>query len=210
MTDWAKFIQAKIKLARKGAAPSAASDDARKPPGQHLVKNFPVLDLGIRPKVTRENWRLRLFGLVKQEVILDWDALSRLPQIEEIIDFHCVTRWTRLDMNWQGVLARDVVSLAEPSDQARFVTLFSYDDYTTNLPLAALMDDDVLIAHSALGKPLTTEHGGPVRALVPKRYGWKSAKWLKAIAFHAEDQPGFWEVRGYHNEADPWREERFG
>ena len=210
MTDWAKFIQAKIKLAQKGAPPSAASTDIRTPPGQHLVKNFPVLDLGIRPKVTRETWRLRLFGLVKQEITLDWEALSRLPQTRTSIDFHCVTRWSQLDMDWQGVLVREVIALAEPTEEAHFVTLFSYDDYTTNLPLEALLDDDVLLAHSVFGKPLSAEHGGPVRALVPKRYGWKSAKWLKGIAFHAEDRPGFWEVRGYHNEADPWREQRFG
>ncbi len=209
MTDWAKFIQAKIKLAQKGAQPSAASSDARTPPGQHLVKNFPVLDLGIHPKVTRENWSLRLFGLVKQEVSLDWAALLRLPQTQETIDFHCVTRWSQLDMDWQGVRARDVALLAEPTAQAHFVTLFGYDDYTTNLPLEVFFEDDVLIAHTVFGKPLSAEHGGPVRALVPKRYGWKSAKWLKGIAFHAEDRPGFWEVRGYHNEADPWREQRF-
>jgi DMSO/TMAO reductase YedYZ molybdopterin-dependent catalytic subunit len=112
-------------------------------------------------------------------------------------------------MDWDGVLARDVVALAQPLPTARFVTLHGADGYTTNLPLEALLDEDVVIAHSVFGAPLAREHGGPVRLVVPKRYGWKSAKWLSGIEFHAQDQPGFWEVRGYHNEADPWKEERF-
>ena len=210
MTDWVKFIQAKIKLAQKGAAPSAPNVDARTPPGQRLVTNFPVLDLGNRPEVTRDAWRLRLFGLVRQEVTLDWAAFLRLPQVKAVSDFHCVTRWSRLDMPWEGVAARDVIMLAEPLPDAHFVTLHSYDEYTTNLPLEVLLGADVLIAHSVLGKPLSSEHGGPVRLVVPKRYGWKSAKWLKGIEFHQADRPGFWEVRGYHNDANPWQEERFG
>ena len=113
-------------------------------------------------------------------------------------------------MQWEGVLARDVLMLAEPRPEAHFVTLHSYDGYTTNLPLTALLDSDVLVAHSVLGKSLSREHGGPVRLVVPKRYGWKSAKWLKGIEFHQEDRPGFWEVRGYHNDANPWQEQRFG
>ena len=210
MTDWAKFIQAKIKIARKGAAPSKPNTDARTPPGQHLVKNFPVLDLGNRPEITRDMWQLHLFGLVGQEITLDWGGLMRLPQVKAISDFHCVTRWSRLDMQWEGVLARDVLMLAEPRPEAHFVTLHSYDGYTTNLPLTALLDSDVLVAHSVLGKSLSCEHGGPVRLVVPKRYAWKSAKWLKGIEFHQEDRPGFWEVRGYHNDANPWQEQRFG
>lgn len=210
MTDWAKFIQAKIKIARKGAAPSKPNTDARAPPGQHLVKNFPVLDLGNRPEITRDMWQLHLFGLVGQEITLDWGGLMRLPQVKAISDFHCVTRWSRLDMQWEGVLARDVLMLAEPRPEAHFVTLHSYDGYTTNLPLTALLDSDVLVAHSVLGKSLSCEHGGPVRLVVPKRYAWKSAKWLKGIEFHQEDRPGFWEVRGYHNDANPWQEQRFG
>lgn len=210
MTDWAKFIQAKIKLAAQGNQPSRPSEDARVPPGQHLVTNFPVLDLGIHPDVTRQSWQLHMFGLVQQEVTLDWAALMQLPQVADVSDFHCVTRWSQLDMQWGGVLAREVVILAAPLAEAKFVTLHGYDEYTTNLPLEALLDDDVLIAHTVYGKPLSAEHGGPVRLVVPKRYGWKSAKWLRAIEFHAQDRPGFWEERGYHNDADPFKEERFG
>jgi DMSO/TMAO reductase YedYZ molybdopterin-dependent catalytic subunit len=215
MTNWTKFIEGKVRLAQRGAdsaksAPAQAPRDSRKPPGQHLVTNFPVLDLGMRPEVTKHSWRLRLFGLVGQEMELDWGALLLLPQVRDVSDFHCVTRWSQLDMEWDGVLARDVAALAQPQPDAKFVTLRGADGYTTNLPLAALLDDGVLLAHSVYGTPLTPEHGGPVRLVVPKRYGWKSAKWLVAIEFHAEDRPGFWEVRGYHNEADPWKEERFG
>jgi DMSO/TMAO reductase YedYZ molybdopterin-dependent catalytic subunit len=130
-------------------------------------------------------------------------------QVRDISDFHCVTRWSQLDMDWEGVLARDLILQAGPLKHARHVTLYSYDGYTTNLPLEALLDDDVIIAHSVHGKPLTAEHGGPVRMVVPKRYAWKSAKWLKAIELHVDDRPGFWEVRGYHNDADPWLEQRF-
>lgn len=210
MTNWAKFIEGKTRLARRGAEPSRPSGDARRPPGQHLVTNFPVLDLGIRPELDKASWRLSLFGLTEQEASLDWSALLRLPQVECVSDFHCVTRWSQLDMEWTGVRARDVVTLARPLPEARFVTLHGADGYTTNLPLDALLDEDVLLAHGVYGKPLSLEHGGPVRLVVPKRYGWKSAKWLTGIEFHAEDRPGFWEVRGYHNDADPWKEERFG
>lgn len=187
-------------------------DDGRErseriPPGQREVDDFPVLDLGIRPGLTHDNWRLRLFGLVGRELELDWAALQALPQVRRCVDFHCVTTWSQLDMIWDGVLARDVVALAAP--QGAFVTLHGADGYTTNLPLAALQADDALVAHSYVDAPLADEHGGPVRLLVPQRYGWKSAKWLVGIEFHAADRPGYWEVRGYHNDADPWREERY-
>lgn len=182
----------------------------RIPPGQRQVHDFPVLDLGIRPGLTHDDWRLRLFGEVEREVVLDWPQLLALPQTRVVIDFHCVTTWTQLDMPWEGVLARDVIALARPTLAARHVVLHSADGYTTNLPLAALLDDDVLVAHSVEDAPLSDDHGGPVRLLVPKRYGWKSAKWLTGIEFTRDDHPGYWEVRGYHNEADPWKEERYG
>ncbi|MFZ5529529.1 MAG: sulfite oxidase-like oxidoreductase [Pseudomonadota bacterium] len=209
MPDWKKLIAAKTKQARRRDKPPRWQEGARVPPGQHLVENFPVLDLGVRPKIAITDWRLRLFGLVEQEVTLDWAALQTLPQSDIMCDFHCVTTWSQLDMPWRGVHAREVIELARPLPDAHFVTLHSYDDYTTNLPLEALLEDDVLIAHSVYGQPLSAEHGGPVRLLVPSRYGWKSAKWLKAIEFHQHDRPGFWEERGYHDNADPWREQRY-
>ena len=210
MSNYAKRIEEKIKVARRGKLSSKPSGNARVPAGQKVVSNFPVLDLGVRPELTWTNWSLRLYGLVEQEVVLDWNALAKLPQVKAILDFHCVTHWTQFDLDWEGVRVTEVLALARPLPKARFVTLHSYDDYTTNLPLDALLHDDVLIAHCVLGAPLAAEHGGPVRLVVPSRYGWKSAKWLKAIEFVANDRPGFWEERGYHNNADPWTEERYG
>jgi DMSO/TMAO reductase YedYZ molybdopterin-dependent catalytic subunit len=207
--NWTKIIEGKIRIAKRGAKPSRPSVEARIPPGQKQVTDFPVLDLGLTPDIVAQAWRLRLFGLVEQERSLGFDDLLALPQVRSVSDFHCVTRWSQLDLDWGGVLARDVIALARPLAAAQFVTLHGADDYTTNLPLEALLDDDVLLAHSVLGKPLASEHGGPVRLVVPKRYGWKSAKWLTGVEFHEQDRPGFWEVRGYHNDADPWREERF-
>ena len=209
MPDWKKLIEGKIALAKRGTKPGKASANARIPAGQTEVKNFPTLDLGIRPQVTIENWKLRVFGLVEHELNINWAQFQAMPQVTDVSDFHCVTRWSQLDMDWQGVAARDILALAAPLSSAKHVTLHGYDGYTTNLPLDALLDDDVIIAHSVLGAPLTAAHGGPVRIVVPKRYAWKGAKWLKAIELHEFDRPGFWEVRGYHNEADPWREERF-
>ena len=209
MPDWKKLIEGKIALAKRGAKPGKINENVRVPAGQSEVKNFPVLDLGILPDVTKETWSLRLYGLVENELNLNWTTFEAMPQVTDTSDFHCVTRWTRLDMDWQGVKMQDLMMQAAPLDSAKFVTLHAYDGYTTNLPLEALLDDDVILAHSVLGYPLTTAHGGPARLIVPKRYAWKGAKWIKAIEFHAEDKLGFWEVRGYHNDADPWLEQRF-
>lgn len=209
MSDWKRLIEGKISLAKRGATPGKANANNRVPAGQTEVRNFPVLDMGIKPSVDKSEWSLRVYGLVGTELNLDWQAFQALPQITNVSDFHCVTRWSQLDMDWQGVRARDILALAMPLATAKFVTLHSYDGYTTNIALDALLDDDVVIAHTVLGQPLTREHGGPVRMVVPKRYAWKSAKWLQGIELHAEDRPGFWEVRGYHNNADPFLEQRF-
>ena len=158
MTNWAKVIEGKIAIAAKanqqGMKPGKASVDARILQGQSRVSDFPVLDMGIRPQVDRPTWSLRLFGLVDQEVTLDWSAFMALPQTTAASDMHCVTRWSQLDMDWEGVLARDIVMLAKPTDKAQFVTLHGLDGYTTNLPLDALLDDDVLVAHSVFGEGL--------------------------------------------------------
>ena len=214
MTNWAKVIEGKTALAKRnidsGMKPGKISADARIPQGQSRVTDFPVLDMGIRPSVDTPTWTLRLFGLVDKETTLDWKTFKSLPQTKVVADMHCVTRWSQLDMNWEGVLARDLVALAAPTEAAQFITLHGFDGYTTNLPLDALLDDDVLIAHAVFGEPLSMEHGWPARLVVPKRYAWKGAKWISGIEFHDKDHPGFWEVRGYHNDADPWKEERFG
>ena len=209
MPDWKKLIAAKIALAKRGAKPGAANANQQVPAGQTEVNNFPILDLGIVPEIDTTNWQLRIYGLVEHELNLDWAAFQQLPQVSDISDFHCVTRWSQLDMDWNGVSAQHLLMLAAPLENAKYVTLHGFDGYTTNIDLNALLDDDVIVAHSVLGKPLTREHGGPVRMVVPKCYAWKSAKWLKGIELHAEDRPGFWEVRGYHNYADPWLEQRF-
>ena len=149
-------------------------------------------------------------GAVRQPLSLDWQALRCLPQVEVVADIHCVTRWSRLDVRWSGVAARSVLEAAEPRADAAFVMLSCHDGYTTNLPLSVLLQDDVLLACGVDGGALDTEHGGPVRLVVPSRYFWKSAKWVSRIELLTRDRPGFWETRGYHNDADPWQEQRFG
>ena len=181
----------------------------RVPPGQTATAKWPVLTYGDVPQIDPARWRFRIWGAVESPRQWTWAELSALPVVESQSDIPCVPRWSRLDTHWRGVRPRDLLAAARPRPEARHIMVHAEPDYTTNLPLEALLDDDVLLAHMVLGKPLTAEHGGPVRLVVPKRYGWKSAKWLTGIELHAEDQPGFWEVRGYHNEADPWREERF-
>ena len=161
------------------------------------------------PEIDTVNWQLRIYGLVEHELNFDWAAFQQLPQVSNISDFHWVTRWSQLDMDWSGVSGQHLLMLAAPLESAKYVTLHWFDGYTTNIELNALLDGDVIVAHSVLGKPLTREHGGPVRMVIPNRYAWKGAKWLKSIELHAEDRLGFWEVRGYHNYADPWLKQRF-
>lgn len=209
MPDWKKLIEGKIGLAKKGNKPGKPSGHPRIPAGQTEVKNFPILDMGMKPWIGTAEWKLQVFGQVENVLNLDWAAFQALPQIDDVSDFHCVTRWSQLDMHWRGVRVRDLLALAKPLENAKFATMHGYDGYTTNLPLEALLDDDVLIAHQWNGQLLTRDHGGPARMVVPKRYAWKGAKWLKAIELHEHDRPGFWEVRGYHNDADPWLEQRF-
>jgi DMSO/TMAO reductase YedYZ molybdopterin-dependent catalytic subunit len=181
----------------------------RLPPGQREVKTWPVLDLGAQPKIDLKLWRLAIDGLVENPVTLDWWKFVELPQSEATSDIHCVTAWSRYDNRWRGVLVSDLLTLVRPKPEARFVLFQSYDTYTTNLPLAEFAAPDALLATHWEGEPLTVEHGGPLRVVVPQLYFWKSAKWVKKITFVAEDRPGFWEVRGYHNHGDPWEEERY-
>ncbi len=204
-----KLIGVKQRWAREGRLLTGKAGRDRLPPGQRLVEGRPVLDLGIQLEIPLEQWRLSVDGLVRAPQVLDWQAFRKLPQIERISDIHCVTSWSRYDNRWSGVAAKTVIELAGPLPEARFAVVHSEDGYTTNLPLAALLDDDVLLAHGWDGAPLEREHGAPVRLVVPKRYFWKSAKWVRRIELLSHDRPGFWEVRGYHNEGDPWEEERY-
>ncbi|MDB5512115.1 MAG: sulfite oxidase-like oxidoreductase [Enterovirga sp.] len=187
----------------------ARPESERLPPGQHLVRNWPVLDLGLQPTVSPERFRLKVFGAVEKPVILDWAAFMALPQSHVVSDIHCVTTWSRYDNPWDGVFTRDVLAAVWPKPEARFVVLHSHDGYTTNLPLADFAVEDAILAHAWEGRPLEAEHGGPVRLVVPHLYFWKSAKWLQAIELTVADRPGFWEERGYHERGDPWREQRY-
>ncbi len=188
---------------------TARPEAERLPPGQHLVTDWPVLDLGMHPDVPASRWRLEVYGAVERPLIWDWAGLQSLPQSREVSDIHCVTTWSRYDNAWDGVLTRDLLQAVHPKPEARHVVLQSYDGYTTNLSIEDFMAEGVLLAHSWEGAPLTQAHGGPVRLVVPRLYFWKSAKWLQRIEFRADDRPGFWEVRGYHNRGDPWAEQRY-
>lgn len=209
MSKIKKIVEEKLKQAQRKIKKKTFSNDNRLPPGQTLTTKFPILDLGITPDIDISKWRLKIFGLVNQELNISYEDLKKYLQVQETSDFHCVTHWSKFDVQWGGVRARDVLNMAGINKSADYVTLHSYDDYTTNIPLKVLMDEDVIIAHQVFEEPLPPEHGGPVRLVIPKRYAWKSAKWLKAIEIHKGDRPGFWEVRGYNNNADPWAEERY-
>jgi DMSO/TMAO reductase YedYZ molybdopterin-dependent catalytic subunit len=206
-----QYIAAKERWAAKMAGkakPTVRSMD-RLPPGQRLVNNFPVLDLGIQPEVPLDKWELRIHGQVENPVTLTWEQFLALPQFKDVSDFHCVTTWSQYDMEWEGVSFLSLAELVKPKANATHVFFKSYDGYSTNNPLDVCMDDDVLIAHKWNGKPLTKEHGGPARVIVPKIYAWKGAKFIRDITFLDRDILGFWEVRGYSNTADPWKEDRF-
>jgi DMSO/TMAO reductase YedYZ molybdopterin-dependent catalytic subunit len=183
--------------------------EARLPPGQHLVKNWPVLDLGQTPNITRERWKLDITGAVERSMTFDWKAFSTLPQSKKVSDIHCVTTWSRYDNHWDGVSTHDLLDAVAPNADATHVVLVSNDGYTTNLSLDDFCSPEAILAHSWEGEPLTLDHGGPVRVVIPHLYFWKSAKWLRRIDFATRDHPGFWEVRGYHNRGDPWKEQRY-
>jgi len=223
-----RYIQRQIELDRasvnvdvhgrrpEGRGPANRHGMPRLPVGQHEVKNWPVLDLGEQPDVATKNWTLEVGGLVENPVTLDWAAFLALPQVDDVSDFHCVTTWSRYDNHWRGVRFRTIAELVVPKDAATHVLCTGYDfmpgtfiPYTTNLPLARAIEDDVLLVHTWEGRPLPREHGGPVRMITPKLYAWKGAKWIRRIDFLAEDRKGFWEIRGYSNTAEPWLNDRY-
>jgi DMSO/TMAO reductase YedYZ molybdopterin-dependent catalytic subunit len=189
------------------------SDDpaiaARTPPGQVLTHKFPVLHFGQVPTYPDlSRWDFRVFGDVESPFSLGWTEFRNLPVAEVTLDIHCVTRWSKLDTTWEGVPFAHIAEVAQPR-AARHVTLHSEHGYTTNIPLEVALDAQCILAWHYDGKPLEPDHGYPLRAIVPGRYFWKSAKWLRAIEFTADDRLGFWERNGYSNSADPWREERY-
>jgi DMSO/TMAO reductase YedYZ molybdopterin-dependent catalytic subunit len=187
---------------------SRAGED-RLPPGQHLVKNWPVLDLGVQPQIRLDTWRLELRGLVENQLTLSWKSFLALNQSRKVSDIHCVTTWSRYDNEWQGVSTRDLLDEAMPKPEATHILLSSYDGYETNLPLMDFAAEDAILATHWAGEPITAEHGGPMRLVVPHLYFWKSAKWLRRIEFLNADQAGFWERNGYHMYGDPWTEQRY-
>ncbi|QRM53943.1 sulfite oxidase-like oxidoreductase [Sinorhizobium sp. BG8] len=184
-------------------------EEERLPPGQHLVKNWPVLDLGQQPVVRKESWRLDVAGEVENPVSFSWRAFEALPSTSKLSDIHCVTTWSRYDNRWDGVSIHDLLDLVMPKPHASHVMLTCYDGYTTNLPLADFAVEDAILATHWEGEALTAEHGGPVRVVVPHLYFWKSAKWINRIEFMTGDRAGFWERNGYHMRGDPWAEERY-
>ena len=192
---------------RRPALPEVIT--GRLPPGQFFTPRWPILHQGEIPAIDLTAWEFRVFGLVHVPLVWNWAEFQTLPIVTTSGDLHCVTRWSTLDHEWTGVLGRTIYELAHVDETARFVLLHGEGDYTANLPLEVFMQYDVVLAFGHDGEALAAEHGGPLRAVVPGRYAWKSVKWLRGIEFLPDDRPGFWEGFGYSNSADPWQDERF-
>ena len=185
-------------------------DPARLPPGQYLTEKWPVLHAGSVPEYRDlTTWTFRVFGEVETEVELTWEQLNELPRSGNTQDIHCVTRWSRFDTNFEGVHWRELAKLCRPKPSARFAVAHAEAGFTSNVPLSALEDEHALVVYEADAEPLTPDHGWPLRLVVPSRYFWKSAKWLRGLELSATDRPGFWERYGYHNDADYWKEQRY-
>ena len=196
------------------STPRVISSDTRRenriPPGQVETRKWPVLHAGDTPQVDLATWDFRVFGLVKSIARWSWDEFRALPAVETLADMHCVTRWSRLNMVWNGVAVREVMKHVDVLPGAKFVIAHCEHGFTTNLPLDEFLADDAVLAWGANGQPLEPDHGWPLRLVVPKLYAWKSAKWLRAIEIAVHDRPGYWERGGYHMHGDPWTEERYG
>jgi DMSO/TMAO reductase YedYZ molybdopterin-dependent catalytic subunit len=189
----------------------AGYDPARLPPGQYLTEKWPVLHAGSVPHYDGlATWTFRVFGEVENELELSWNELNELPRSSNVQDIHCVTRWSRFDTEFEGVHWRELAKLAVPKPAARFVIAHAEAGFTSNVPISFLEDDNALLATHGNGEPLTPDHGYPLRLVIPGKYFWKSAKWLRGIELSSVDRPGFWERYGYHNDASPWKEERYG
>ncbi|RIH86040.1 sulfite oxidase-like oxidoreductase [Calidithermus roseus] len=188
---------------------SRDDEEGRVPPGQVLTEKFPVLTYGPTPSLRPEEVRVSLTGLVEQPLELSWAELLSLPQSDLTADFHCVTRWSKLGVQWRGVKVLDLMEQVRLKPQAKAVLVHCYGGYTTNLTLDDFLRPENLLAHTLFGEPLPREHGGPLRLIVPHLYAWKSAKWLRDLEFTQDEKLGFWEVNGYHRRGDPWKEERF-
>ena len=181
----------------------------RVPPNQRVTEGWPVLTYGGPPRIDLKEWKFIVAGAVEDEVSFTWEEFTALPQTAIACDVHCVTGWSKLDNEWGGVAFTELLKHVRLKPEAQHVMVHSYGGYTTNVPLADLTRDDVLLAHTHNGKPLAPEHGSPLRLVVPHLYFWKSAKWVRGLLFMAEERPGFWEMYGYHIRGDPWNEERY-
>ena len=188
----------------------AGYDPARLPPGQYLTEKWPVLHAGSVPRTDLQIWDLKVWGEVENPVTLSWEELDALPKTEHVQDIHCVTRWSKFDVAFRGVHWRELAKIVRPKSSARFVVAHAEQGFTANVPLEFLEDDLAMLAQEANGEPLEPDHGWPLRLVIPGKYFWKSAKWLRGLELRSTDQPGFWERYGYHNDADPWKEERYG
>ena len=189
---------------------AAGYDPARLPPGQYLTEKWPVLHAGDVPDEDLATWNLRIWGEVEEEVTLTFEQLTALPATEVTTDIHCVTRWSRFDAQFKGVHWRELAKLCSPKPTARFVIAHAEAGFTANSPLSAIEEETALVVYEADGEPLTPDHGFPARLFVPSKYFWKSAKWLRGLELSSVDKPGFWERYGYNNNADYWKEERYG
>jgi DMSO/TMAO reductase YedYZ molybdopterin-dependent catalytic subunit len=222
-----KIIQARMALkarfeAKMAATPSVADDAPqgsgppnrhgmpKLPVGQTETKKWPVLDLGVTPKVTRESFRLVVDGACSNPLTLDFEALRAVGEVTDESDFHCVTTWSRMNLKFRGVRVADVLALAEPNEEAVAVMCYGSDGYSTNVLLEEALKPDVLLTYEVDGAPLPTEHGGPVRMITPQLYAWKGAKWISRLELMTENRPGFWELRGYSMTAYPWKDDRYG
>ena len=190
-------------------APADPAIAERIPPGQYLTEKFPVLHYGSTPRTDLAKWDFKVFGLVDSPFRITWDEFTALPRKQVLTDIHCVTRWSKLDTAWEGVAIQTILEMAGVRPEATHVIAHCEQGYTTNMPRSVLDDDDVLLADTFAGAPLELDHGWPLRLLVPKKYFWKSAKWIRGLEFLDHDRLGFWERYGYNNNADPWKEERF-
>ena len=192
-----------------GHGPANRHGMPKVPEGQTVTAGWPVLDLGRQPEVPLSSWELIVEGAVEEPQKLAWKDFVALPQTKDVSDFHCVTTWSKMDVPWEGVQLSAVLALARPAPAATHLITHAYDGYTTNLPLEEALKDDVLLVHTAEGRPLPPEHGGPVRVITPQPYAWKGAKWIHRIEVLTRDRLGYWELRGYSNTAHPWRNDRY-
>lgn len=221
-----KIVEARMKLKARfehqmSATPSVADSRPmgtgeinrhgmpKLPAGQIRTEKWPVLDLGFKPDISLQKWKLVIDGQVEAPVTLTWEDFMALPQTEDVSDFHCVTTWSRMDVPWVGVRLADLAALVQPRASATHILCHGYDKYTTNLSLEEALKDDVLLVHTADNKPLERDHGGPVRMITPQLYAWKGSKWINRIEFLSANKLGFWELRGYSNTAYPWRNDRY-